>query len=113
MSDSAENPTDFPLQLAPDENGVFSRPCTTAIRPDSSSRCSISCETTDTAAPLLGAQVRQPPLDRLPRRGLQVLEGELLKLGGDPVHADGARQRRVDVQRLARDPLALLGFLMK
>ena len=38
-----------------------------------------------------------------------MLEGQLLQLLGDAVHADGAGQRRIDVQRLARDPLALLG----
>ena len=60
--------------------------------------------------PLLRPQHLQPPQDGVAGSRVQVLEGQLLQLLGDAVHADGAGERRVDVQRLTRNPLPLLGL---
>jgi hypothetical protein len=60
---------------------------------------------------LLLTQRLQTADDRVARHRVQVGEGQLLKFGADAVDADGARQRGVDVQGLARDPLALRRLL--
>ena len=45
--------------------------------------------------------------DCVARHRVQVREGQFLELDADPVAADRAGQRGVDLQRLAGDPLAL------
>jgi len=61
---------------------------------------------------VLQFQRLQPPLDGGAGRRVQVLERQFLQFGGDGVNADRPAQRRIDLQRLAADPLALLGLHM-
>ncbi len=61
--------------------------------------------------PLRPAQLLQPPDDGVASARVDVLEGQLLQLRADAVAADRARQGGVDLQRLARDALALLDVL--
>ncbi|MNJ46079.1 hypothetical protein D3C77_412000 [compost metagenome] len=61
-------------------------------------------------AAVLELQRLQAALDGDAGRGVQVLERQLLQLGGDGVDADRPAQRGVDFQRLAADALALLGL---
>jgi hypothetical protein len=60
---------------------------------------------------LIVAQRLQPAADGVVGDRVEVLEGQLLELGGHAVHADRAGERGVDVERLTGDPLALGGLL--
>jgi hypothetical protein len=97
----------LPLQLAPDGIGRLLAAEHAGRDAAASSREAISPETTATAPPC-SSRSCSSRRTMASRRGVQVLEGELLQLAGDAVDADGARQRGVDVERLAGDPLALL-----
>ena len=100
----------LPLQLAPDRVGRL----LAAVHAGGDARCvqpgGDLARHHGHRRPLLDAQGVQPALDGVAGRRVQVPEAELLQLGADAVHADGAGERRVDVERLARDPLPLLGL---
>ena len=57
---------------------------------------------------MLQLQRLQPSLDRGPGRRVQMLERQLFQLGRDRMDADRPSQRGIDLQRLARNALALL-----
>ena len=59
----------------------------------------------------LAADLLEPPGDRRIGLGLELLEGEQLHLAHVFVHAHALGERGVDIHRLARDALALLGAL--
>ena len=104
-------PDGFALQLPPDREGMLFA----AIDPGRNSRSiqlgrHLLADRGHRPA-LLGPEHRQPAHDRIARHGVQVREGQLLQLLADPVDADGAGQRAVDVEGFPRDPLALGGLL--
>ncbi|MNT04666.1 hypothetical protein D3C72_1392550 [compost metagenome] len=98
----------LPLQLAPDRIGRLLAP----LHPRRNAgfaqhRLDFARHALDGAA-VLQLQRLQTALDGDAGRGVQMLERQLLQLGGDGVDADGAAQRGIDFQRLAADALALL-----
>ena len=59
----------------------------------------------------LRIEPRQPRDDRIARFGIEFAEGQIFQLLAHTLHADAARQRRIDVDRLLRDAPALLRLL--
>ena len=59
--------------------------------------------------PCLAPQLDEPAQDRGARLGVQHLEGQILELLADVLHAHPPGQGRIDLHGLARDPFAFLG----
>ncbi len=99
------------LQFAPDRIGVFlpTKDARGNTRVLELGGDFLACQGDGLA--LAGPQRIQPPDDGVAGDRIEVAERQLLQLAADFVAADRAGQRRVDLQRLARDPFALGGAL--
>jgi hypothetical protein len=107
MSDICEKPIDLRCSLRQIEYGDFSRPKTLAGMPIVLRRAAISWLTRATAPPCSSRSTSSRRMMASRATGLVCEKDSSSKLGADPVAADVAGQRRVDVARLAGDPLAL------
>ena len=100
------------LQLAPDRIGRLLPAEHLGVHPGLFQHpLDLARDAVDGAA-MLQLQRLQPPLDGGAGGRVQMLERQLFQLGGDRMDADRPAQRRIDLQRLAADPLALLGLHM-
>ena len=90
------------------EYGSFSRPNTRASMPANSNTSMMVWTMIATFCALLGAQLLQARVDGRFPSGNASWKARLFQLARHLLHADAARQRAVDFQRLHRDAAALL-----